>query len=512
MKTAVSRNTILTAMSSIVVSATSAVYGILILRFYAYRPVVTDAFFVAYSVFMVFAVFSVTLRISIVPMMRDTHTGEVSAGRYRMLTVATLVLSSAVAVLGAVLSIPMGRLLAHGLQREGQLLTGIMLLAFAPVMLCQGMASFLSGVLGSLVRFTFVSVVVILSSVFGIIVFMFSARLGIWSVVLGLFCCNVVYAAAEWTYLRRLGFRVSAADWRGASFSSIMTDGRSVVRCAGPYLAVNVAYLMSQSFTTSLPSGVPTAYAYAFTVISIVVSAICGAMGITLVERYSSLVRESMAEFARSVVSHAAIAGLITAAVLGLVAVLAWPGGLLLFTVLAPPSHDPAICTDMAKSFAASLQALAVGAWGWGVFTVLTSAVVAAAKTRWQASVALALIACHLLLTMTFKKYLGVVGIGVAFSATAVLLALAQALRLSFHFGGRFFGEIVRRGVAVVVVAAMSAALTSAVRRLLEAEIGMIVSSAIATALYCALFAAGSLLFARRTCIAILSHFVKVGS
>lgn len=512
MRTPMSRDTILVAFSGIARSAMSVLLGLLILRCFSDPPILTDALFLAYAVFGFFVTFSVPLRISVGPMLRCGPGHAPSPERYAGLA-ATVILAFALAALVvAALALPFGHLLAYHLSPEGKRLTALFLAAFAPVIFLQGIAQFLSGVLGTLGRFVFVSVTIAAVSVAGLAVFVASARMGPVSVVFGLLALNGLHVALQSQALRRIGLRFSFQAFRSLRPRAFAADVAEMARCSAVYVPLPIAYVIGQSLTTSLAPGTPTAYAYAHTLITIAIANTTGAMGITLLNRYCEFLETRPAEFSRFVINHAVMATLINSAVLGLLVVLALPAGIFLFEVAASAGADPALRSLQVIAFTRSLWCIVPGAWAWGILAILAPAVVAARRNRGFVPYTVLFLAVHFVLSLLLRRVGGLAGIGLAFSITSFLFAGHQALRLRRIAGPEFLSETLRRCAVVAMSASTSALAGIAAFAALVVRWrwgwSWIVSAAVSAVVFCVLFLVLAILLERNACRDLLSHFL----
>jgi peptidoglycan biosynthesis protein MviN/MurJ (putative lipid II flippase) len=507
-----SRHAILTAISYLTLGIVSALYGLLILRFFANRPIQSDAFFLAYTVFSAVAMFSATLRISVVPMLvREGPDGRDPTGRYGEAALAIGGSFLAIALAVAVLGIPFGRLLGYGLSAEGQRLTGLILVAFAPVIFLQGAAQLLSAALTARGRLDFVSVTAALSSILGLIVFLLTTGAGILSVVLGLAVTNLLFAGAEWLRAKQCGLRVSGEDWRQLSATGARDMVGGALRSSSLYIAFNLAYIVSQSLTTTFPAGMPTAFAYAYTLTALAVSATAGSLGITLVVRYRDYAAGPLGAFREYVLEHGAMAGLIASGVLGALAVLALPIGYAIFALLPAGELPAAVQAQRVAAFAHSIWAIAIAGWGLSVFGVLAPAAVAARQDRLFVPAGIAIMGLHFVVGVSLKRGLGLAGVGLGLSLTGILFAALAAWSLRRIFEEQFLTNLAKRLMLPLAAGALAAGLGVAALRILLPHFGWVAASAGSLVVFAPLFLVATGLIERRAWMALLSH-VRFGA
>lgn len=505
-----SRHTILTSFSNVTIGIISALYGLLILRFFANRPIEMDAFFLAYALLTALMMFSATLRISVVPMIADgSRTEEEAVGRYGEIAIAVGACFLVATLLAATLSAPLGRALGYGLCPEGRRLTGLVLLAFAPVIFLQGMAHFLGAALGARGGFDFVSVSASAASIAGLLIFVLTAFIGIFSVVLGLFTFNLVFAGSQWLHARSIGMVVHGEDWRRISASRLFQTIGTIFSCSSVYIAFNLAYIISQSLSTTLSTGTPTAFAYAYTITALAITATSASMGITLTVRYRDYARGPTGPFRDYVLEHAAMAGLIASGVLGLLSALALPLGSFIFAILPSGEISTELGSERAVLFARAMWSLAITGWGIGIFAVLAPATVAARRNRQFTGFALLALAVHFLVSVVLKRTLGLVGLGISFSLSAFLFTTFQTMQLHLLFGRGFVKPMARRLFTSAGTGAAASACSVLASQAVQSVAGWLLALPVAVLLFGALYCAGTLLYERNSWASLFSHFKR---
>ncbi|MFC1814196.1 lipid II flippase MurJ [Thermodesulfobacteriota bacterium] len=504
------RHTILTSFSYIIISIVSAGYGLLIARFFTGQPVDQDAFFLAYTVFSALMMFSGTLRISVVPMLSDhsgTETGAVA--HYGEIAISVGLCFLAAAFLVGILWKPLGEFLGYGFSSEGRRMTSLALLAFSPAIFFQGMTQFFGAALGAIGDFDFVSASASVSSIAGLLIFLLSAKIGIFSVVLGLSAFNLFYACSQWHRARSIGMVVLREDWHLISITKIFQILKTIFRSSSIYLAFNIAYIICQSLSTTFPSGTPTAFAYAYMITTMTILVTTGAMGITLTDRYRDYTLGPTELFRDFVVEHAAISGLIASACIGLLTVLALPLGSFIFTILPAGSTLAEIGNEKAVLFTKSVWSLTIGGWGMAIFAVLTPAAIAARRTRHFTVYAVTILSLQLFAIVVLKRIFGLIGLGISFSLTALLLSSFPAIKLLPIFGWVFVRSMLRRLLISAGTGIAAATCTILVHRTMHPVSSWPIKLTVSVLLFSSLYFAGTFFLERSSWNALLSHFKR---
>ena len=505
-----SRHTILTSFSNITIGMISALYGLLIVRFFANRPVELDAFFLAYALFSTLMMFSATLRISVVPILADgSGTEEGAVSHYSETAIAVGVCFLLSTLLAGILWAPLGQALGYGLCPEGRRLTGLVLLAFAPVIFLQGMAHFLSAALGARGNFDFVSVSALAASIAGLLTFVLTAFIGIFSVILGLFTFNLLFAGSQWLRARSIGMVVRGEDWSRVSASGLFQTLGTIFRCSSIYVAFSLAYIISQSLSTTFSTGTPTAFAYAYTITALAITATAGAMGITLTVRYRDYARGPVVSFRGYVVEHAAMAGLFASGILGLLSALALPLGSFIFAILPPGKISTQLGSEVAIVFARAVWSLAIGGWGIAIFAVVAPATIAAGRNRQFTWFALLALAVHFLVSVALKRTLGLVGLGISFSLTAFLFTTFQTMQLHLLFGHGFVKPMVRRLFISAGTGAAASACSVLASLAVQSVAGLLLALPVVVLVFGTLYFAGTFVYEKNSWVSLFSHFKR---
>jgi O-antigen/teichoic acid export membrane protein len=456
-------STLLISASQGVLAATAALYGLLIPRLFAGNPTSCDAFFAAYAVYTTVAVYSVSMRFSVPPILAGGAAGVPDAVRYRSVTRSVFRFFILIALGIVVLAHPLSSLLASGLDSTGRLLTGRLVLALAPAIFLQAMAFYFSGTLAAYGRIDFVSLTIIASSIAGCAAFVLLSGLGVISVVIGLFVFSLIWAAALW---RRMRTVVPKPDNTGVGAMGFVATALTISASALPFLTLALCYTGGQAIATYCPRGAPTAFAYAYLLITTAVGMTSGSMGVGLVKRFTELrgaEREVFHDYLMGVVARASI---VTSGAVGALAALAIPFGRLLFGRFLP---DGTITT--AETFVVCVWSLAAVGWSGGVQGVLTPVLLAVGLDRRIVLQAALLPVVSWLLCHGFQRHLGIVGVCLAMSLTYVLFSVLMLLHLRHSFCASFVTSVLRRAILPGAAAALSS--VASVSVLMNPELGI---------------------------------------
>ncbi len=483
----------LVSVSHAALALTAAAYGILIPRRLAGAPTLSDAFFAAYSVYTLLAMFSVSLRVTVAPILSAPPADEGAVRRrYGWMTPCTALLFLALALALAALSPWLGRIVSPA-QSVG-LGAGGLLLAFAPAAFLQGMAFYFSGVLAARGRIAFVSASITAATLAGALLFVLTPGLAGLSPVLGLTVFNAAWTAALWARARADG--LTSRFGRGAAWPADGLRGYAtgVLTGAAPYVAVNAAYVISQALAGRSAHGLPTVFAYAYLMISVGISLTAGSLGIGLVKQFTDHAADDRDRFRSYALHVAAVAGIVSCGMLGTLAVLARPLASVLFSVLAPgAAGDPGV------HFAPAVWLLTPGGWAIGIFSTLTPMAVALGLRGRFALYAVTLLAAHAALGAALHVRFGLAGVCAGLTLALAAATMLVTFRLRNAFGAGFPGALARRVVPLGAVTAALVAVATSVQGALAASGHSVGGVAAGLGLFAAGYAAALLVGERET-------------
>lgn len=223
----------------------------------------TDAFFAAYSVYLVAALLGASLRNSVVPLFGSVD--EEASYRERATEVLSriLLIGIVLLVLLVVLSPLVGHLMTLGLPSDARWTAVAALLILAPAAYCQLHSAALSAALGAARRFSFSAA---LYAIAGAVALVFSALLleliGVLGAAIGLLAGALVLAGGHSFYVARFGMQpVPRLRWlRDRPERELLTF---LVAGAALGLALQIDLALALA-VLSEDAGAITAYSYAF--------------------------------------------------------------------------------------------------------------------------------------------------------------------------------------------------------------------------------------------------------
>lgn len=486
----------LVSVSHGALALTAAIYGGLIPRRLAGAPDLSDAFFAAYSIYTLLAMFSVSLRVTVAPVLcRPPADDSAVRSRYGWMTPFTATLFLALAAALAVLSLRLGAMVSPGRAAAA----GRLILTFAPAVFLQGMAFYFSGVLAARGRIAFVSASITVATVAGAGAFLLTPGLAAISPILGLTTFNAIWTATLWARARADGLVALSLGRMARHAPEIRGYVRAVLIGSAPYVAVNAAYVISQALAGRCAQGLPTVFAYAYLMISVGISLTAGSLGIGLVRQFTEHAADDRTRFRAYALHVTAVAGIVSCGMLGAFAVLARPLAELLFSVLAPGAAG-----TPADHFAPAVWLLAPGGWAIGIFSTLTPMTVALGLRARFAGYAAAVLAAHAMLGVALHAHFGLPGVCVGLTLALAAATLLVAARLRAAFGASFPAALARRVLPLPAATAALVAAATAVQGIAGAAgyrmAGVLASMGIFAAGYAGLLLIGE----RETCRAAI--------
>jgi hypothetical protein len=365
----------------------------------------TDGFFVAFSLYAIFGVFSQSIRITSAPMM----VGDDPRMTPRQFAAALLAIAAPVAIFTVPLAGLTAELLAPGLHQGAQEVTASALPILGCAMILQLWAAGGATVLAIRDRFDRVAFAYIAGAVVGLLVFIavYSSAdelsLG-WSMLAMAIVTSVAMLA---------GVRASRSEEHAAPKRRI--DARVLAHSVGlvlgrtaVYLAFNGLYVVTLAFASFYDPGDATLLSYVYLFSSYLVAATGFALGMS---RIADMRRGVLTDW-REVIADTVPAGFRYAMMLvapGLAALIA--GGATLMGELLPSSFDSADVTQL-RAFAALLVLWTVAAL---VVNLLLPAMFALDRAKIVNALAPAIVVVHIGVTAVAGALFGANGVVGAF-------------------------------------------------------------------------------------------------
>jgi putative peptidoglycan lipid II flippase len=261
-ETSVSRSSALVSVSLLLIALIGAGQALL-LALIVGEGSRTDAFFAAYSVYLIAALLGASLRSSVVPLFGPVNEEGPLREQAAELLSRILVIGVLVLLVLVLVSPVLGQLMTLGLPSDARWTAVFTLLILAPAAYCQVHTAALSAALSAARRFSFSAVLYVIAGAFGLgCSALLLELIGVVGAALGLLAGAVVLAAGHSVYLARFGIRPVPRlrflrDRAQRSLATFLVAGAAL----GLALQIDLALGLS---ALSSDTGAITAYSYAF--------------------------------------------------------------------------------------------------------------------------------------------------------------------------------------------------------------------------------------------------------
>ncbi len=373
----------------------------------------TDGFFVAFSLYAIFGVFSQSIRITSAPLM----VGENPRMTTRQFAVALAAIAAPVAIFTVVLAGPLAALLAPGLDHEAQSVTESALPILGCAMILQLWAAGGATILAIRDRFDRVALAYIAGAVIGLVVYVAIYRsAGELSLGWSMLAMAIVTCVAMLDGVRSSGGDQPAAterriDARALAHSVALVLGRTSV-----YLAFNGLYVVTLAFASNYDPGDATLLSYVYLFSSYLVAATGFALGMS---RIADMRRGVLTDW-RAVIADTVPSGFRYAMLLvapGLAALIA--GGATLMGELLPSSFDSSDVAQL-RIFAALLVLWTIAAL---LVNLLLPALFALDRAKIVNALAPVIVVLHIAVTAAAGAMFGANGVVGAFFVVPLVFA-----------------------------------------------------------------------------------------
>jgi peptidoglycan biosynthesis protein MviN/MurJ (putative lipid II flippase) len=406
------------AIATLAMAAASGVQAVLYLQSFGTSQR-TDAFFVAFSLYAVFGIFSQSIRVTSVPLL--VGAGKRMRGRDFAATLGLIAIPVVVAC--EPLASPLARLLGPGLSAADRAVTADALRILGGAMVLQLAAAGAATLLGVWDRFGTVAAAYVAGAVAGLVSF-FAVRGPSGELSLGWSMLVMAVVTCAWMVGGLYAARDRAAPRGMAPVRRLLADAGLILGRTLIYFAINGLYLVTLAFVSHAAAGETTVLSYAYLFASYLVAGTSVAVGISRVADMTRGAGSEWKDVLVETVPHGfRYAMLVCApALAGLVAAGADIVGRV-FPASLPP-HDVTVL----QRFGALLAA-------WTVFALLVNfilpAMFAIGRARLVNVLAPAVVALHLLATWLGDRIAGADGAVGAFwvapAVFAVVLLVAGA-------------------------------------------------------------------------------------
>jgi hypothetical protein len=431
------------AVATLAMAATSGIQALLYVSSFGIDAR-TDGFFVAFSLYAIFGVFSQSIRITSAPLL----VGQKPRMAPRQFAATLVVIALPVAIFTVPLAGLLAELLAPGLGSNGRSVTESALPILGGAMILQLWAAGGATVLAVRDRFDRVAVAYIAGAVAGLVVYLaISGATGELSLGWSMLGMAVVTSAAMLD-----GVRASRDD--GVAAAPVGLGLRRLARCVwlvlgrtAVYLAFNGLYVITLAFASNYDPGDATVLSYVYLFSSYLVAATGFALGMS---RIADMRRGVLADW-REVIADTVPAGfrysmlLVAPALAALIA-----GGATLMGELLPASFDSAEVTQL-RVFAALLCLWTVAAL---LVNLLLPALFALGRAKVVNALAPGIFVLHIAVTAAAGALFGANGVVGAFfivpTCFAVVLLVVGAGRGSVPIAR----ELARDGLRFGLLAA----------------------------------------------------------
>lgn len=338
-------------------------YGILISRFFLKEPTLVDMFYISYNIYLLFNMFSVTQRVSIISLI-DSHDKK----QQQNITISSVYflffISSCIFMLSSSLIADLWTI-----DNSSQTILYYLLLCFAPIIFFQGLNGFFGAYYGVKKNLNYISYVNVIGSFIGLIAFILLRHLGI-------------YAAAIGFLLNHISMFIlfSVKSYDVFSLQNIFSRNYNVLaknvvfkilKSATPYLGFSIFFIIIQNFLKSMDKGVITAFSYSYSLITLITAATTGSIGYTLTIRLAELRNSNSLEYILDYIDKKIFVSLIILLpLLGVLVVCAKEIGMFIF-LLVPKDINIRLAHRMVNDFYHSTFLLSFSGVFLGLFTLL---------------------------------------------------------------------------------------------------------------------------------------------
>ncbi len=403
------------AIATFTMASTSGIQALLYLSSFGVNGR-TDGLFAALAPYVVFGIFSQSIRVTAVPLLVGARPRMSTATFARGLCLIAL----PVALTTVVLSGQLSSLLAPGLSDAGRAVTADALPLFGGAMVLQLFAAGMATVLAIRDRFHSIAIAYVVGSLSGLVTYLAvvgtAAELSLaWS-MLGMAVATFTTMLLSLRGGNRTTEATVAREQPGAIHAATLILGRTLV-----YLVLNSLYLITLAFASNYAAGDTTVLSYAYLFASYLVAGTGFALGLSRIADMGRASPEARLRAVRDTVpSGFRYSMLILAGAFGLLIAAGAPaiGSLL-------PDAFSAADVGALQSFAALLSAWAVAAL---LVNLLLPVLFALDRSRFVNVLAPGLAALHIAATALGGALFGIYGVaGAAWIAPAAFAAVLLA-------------------------------------------------------------------------------------